>query len=188
MAMWLAAVLCLVSAGCPARPAAKGAPQTRSAACDAVGQTEQITPNSYSNVSVGDTGNKAWVELKIGNEPYWKILLSNSSATLALPSDRGNGLVRFMQGLTVRYQADAGGTVQIMLSGKIIDDGTEYPVNGKLLGKINCSQVAAAIGKPSRQAPRRAKKKPVVTPEKASALEKASKPVKASAPEKARAP
>jgi hypothetical protein len=64
---------------------------------------------------------------------YWTVLLSTANILLKLGADRGNTIVTFQKGLTLRFQALGPQQYQILIDGPILDDGTQYTLTGKVI-------------------------------------------------------
>ena len=102
-------------------------------------QTTILTPNSNAQTStLHDVNNDIMTSLQTGGTTYWTALLSNSNTEVSLPNNRGDAVVTFQQGLTVKLVAEGSTGTQIFLNGKIIDDLTEYNIVGKLIGVFKC--------------------------------------------------
>ena len=52
---------------------------------------------------------------------------------LDLVADRGDTIVTFQKGLTLRFQALGPQQYQILIDGPILDDGTQYTLTGKVI-------------------------------------------------------
>ena len=95
-----------------------------------------LTPNSNAvTTPSGSTNNDTRVTFLYNNATsYWTPSVSLQSSTAVIGQDAGNGIVTFMQGLTVEYQPLAGGYYTVIVTGKIKDSGEVYDLKNKSLG------------------------------------------------------
>lgn len=139
VAWWLGqpvATLAVLPA-CAPLPRVSPAPPTASQAI-----VTPLTPSSNAVVQpLRDLNNDTMVFLQLqGGRNVWTVLLSAANVGLQLPNDRGNGIVIFHKGLTLRYQQNERFAYYIVLDGEITDDGTQYHITGKILGRIPCCE------------------------------------------------
>jgi hypothetical protein len=102
------------------------------------GQTTNtpLTPNSNSLASAsGDPTDDTQLAFQYNNvTTYWSPSVSSSFTEVTNDRDRGNGVVTFTKGLLVEYLSQAGGYYTVIVTGKIIDSGSEYNLRGKPIG------------------------------------------------------
>ncbi len=102
------------------------------------GQTVKtiLTPNSNSIVTATGSDNDT-TQLQFqynGAITYWSPSVSSASTTAILGANVGNDVVTFIKGLTVTYNALAGGQYNVLLTGQIQDGNSIYPITGMSLG------------------------------------------------------
>lgn len=128
---WLAAVLLLSLGGdapALARQLAEPAPACRAP------QTMALTVNSDAVATASnDINDNTLVALRANGTAYWTVLLSTANILLQLGADRGDTIVTFQKGLTLRFQALGPQQYQILIDGPILDDGTQYTLTGKVI-------------------------------------------------------
>jgi len=128
---WLAAVL-LLSLGGDAPALARQQAEPRPA-CRAP-QTMALTVNSDAIATASnDLNDNTLVALRANGIVYWTVLMSTATILLQLDADRGNTVVTFQKGLTLRFQALGPQQYQILIDGPILDDGTQYTLTGKVM-------------------------------------------------------
>jgi hypothetical protein len=102
------------------------------------GQTTNtpLTPNSNALCSAsGDKTDDTQIAFQyLGQTTYWSPGLSSSTTEVTNDRDRGNGVVRFLKGLTVTYLPQADGNYLVTVDGQITDSGSTYNIVGKSLG------------------------------------------------------
>ena len=102
--------------------------------------TTPLTPNSKAQTSAtGDAGQDTTVQFLSNDVIYWTAMVSNSNLSVSLAADRGNDVVTFKAGLTVKFLPQSGGEYIVTVDGNIIDSGSEYQLTGKYLGKFGAS-------------------------------------------------
>ncbi len=106
-----------------------------------------LTPNSNALTKAsGDVNNDTWVYFQVeAKSTYWTVLLSAANTRVRNAQDRGNDLVTFRKGLEVDYLAQAGGSYSIQVSGRILDDGTNYRLTGKILGTFGAAAPVSVL-------------------------------------------
>jgi hypothetical protein len=96
----------------------------------------KLTPNSNCIATPsGDVNDDTQLAFQYDqNITYWSPAVSSGSDQAINDRDRGNTVVRFLQGLTVTYLPQAGGFYLVTVDGEIKDSGTTYVMSGKSLG------------------------------------------------------
>ncbi|MBV9773525.1 MAG: hypothetical protein JO040_06220 [Gemmatimonadetes bacterium] len=97
-----------------------------------------LTPNSNAVASAsGDSNDDTTVAFQYNNiTTYWSPTVSSATTDVSLGANRGNGVVTFVKGLTVSYLAQAAGMYTVVVSGTIVDSGSEYTLTGRSLGSF----------------------------------------------------
>ena len=95
-----------------------------------------LTPNSNAViVPSGDVNEDTQIAFQYDNMiSYWSPMVSSALTTAILSQDVGNGIVTFMQGLTVQFLPLSGGYYTVTVTGQIKDSGSVYNIVGKSLG------------------------------------------------------
>lgn len=143
---WLAAAL-LLSLGGDA-PALARQPGEPVAPCRAP-QGMALTANSDAIATASnDLNDNTTVALRANGTAYWTVLLSTGNILLRLDANRGDAIVTFQQGLTLRFQALGPQQYQILIDGPILDGGTQYTLTGKVVAVFErCPAMPAALAR-----------------------------------------
>ncbi|NER92714.1 MAG: hypothetical protein F6J86_02435 [Symploca sp. SIO1B1] len=101
----------------------------------------QLTPNSNAvAVPSGDSNNTTQFAFQYNNtQTFWSPSVSTGFTTATNAADVGNSIVTFTKGLTVQYLPQSAGMYTVIVTGTIIDGGTQYPLKGQFLGSFPSS-------------------------------------------------
>lgn len=132
---WMALLLTIFSASPSSAEPKKGLQESK---CNLQPQSTILTPNSNSATTSMQTINKdTLIALQTNDVTYWTALLSTANKTVSLSGNQGNAVVTFMEGITLNYIV-TGDQYQVMLSGLIVDNDTQYNITGKLIAIFTC--------------------------------------------------
>lgn len=94
----------------------------------------QLSPNSQSVVSMTGTTTTVAFQIQPNDVAYWSPQVSTSFTTVTNSSDKGNDVVTFTKGLTVKLLAQTSGAYTVIVTGNITDSGDTYQVEGLTIG------------------------------------------------------
>jgi hypothetical protein len=141
---WIALLLTVALANPCFAESQKGLQDTK---CNLQPQSTILTPNSNSVTTSMQTINKdTLIALQTNGVTYWTALLSTANMVVSLSDDQGNAAMTFQQGITLNYMV-TGDQYQVMLSGPILDNDTQYKITGKLIAIFTCCQKCSTIDK-----------------------------------------
>jgi hypothetical protein len=118
-------------------------------------QTTELTPNSNCSVTgSGDTQNTTTVVfMSPKNGTHWATLtVSQGNPAQSLAQDYGNGIVIFKRGLTTELFAQGDNGYNVLLTGKIQDNGVIYNFSGMIVYKYSGIQASSVTGEPVESA------------------------------------